>query len=54
MSDLNDLAPTTPGGAVLINGQDINDTGVITGRAFIAGPPDYATRSSRFRARAWR
>lgn len=39
MSDLNDLAPTTPGGAVLINGQDINDSGVITGRAFIAGPP---------------
>ena len=39
MSDLNDLAPTTPGGAVLINGQDINDAGVITGRAFIAGLP---------------
>jgi hypothetical protein len=39
MSDLNDVAPSVPGGAVLINTQDINDAGVITGRAFVAGPP---------------
>jgi probable HAF family extracellular repeat protein len=39
MFDLNDLAPSRPGGAVLINAQDINDVGVISGRAFIAGPP---------------
>jgi probable HAF family extracellular repeat protein len=38
MSDLNELAPR-PDGAVLINGQDINDAGMITGRAFVAGPP---------------
>jgi probable HAF family extracellular repeat protein len=38
MFDLNELA-TRPDGAVLINGQDINDAGVITGRALVAGPP---------------
>ena len=38
MFDLNDLAPRSDG-ATLINGQDINDLGVITGRAFLPGPP---------------
>ncbi|HEY7290969.1 MAG TPA: hypothetical protein VH583_14115 [Vicinamibacterales bacterium] len=38
MTDLNDVGKPADG-AELINGQDINDFGVVTGRAFQPGPP---------------